>query len=193
MSRAAAAATATRARSAVPARLIPTNGNQPPPTDLPRGAALLAWRIDLDQLVRAATNPPAPMLVDLDEVYGLAPDRRAVTFVLGRLGVAGIITRHLPAAKAAVDAGALTFLKVSALDSTGLERALAVHPRPPGLGTAISPGLVLPYLSKAQRDDLPRPLLAYGLVRTEDEAAVCARAGADAVLLRTLTRASVSG
>jgi hypothetical protein len=81
--------------------------------------------------------------------------------------------------------GCLPLLRVSCLDSTGFERALAGHPGPP-VGTAISPGLALAHLALAQRARLPRPLLAYGLVRRPEEAAAARGAGADSVVLDPL-------
>jgi glycerol-3-phosphate responsive antiterminator len=177
--------------SALPAWLVPVGGASPWPPQLPPGTAVLAARLDLDLLLRRAARPPAPIVVDVDDVAGLAPDRAAVRFLTRRLGVAGVVTRHALAAVAAAEHGIHVFFRVSALDSTGLERALAAHPRAGGLGTAVSPGLVLPHLAPDQREALPGPILAYGLISTVEDAAACLQAGA-ACVVRPLTNGADS-
>ncbi|HZV53051.1 MAG TPA: glycerol-3-phosphate responsive antiterminator [Candidatus Dormibacteraeota bacterium] len=149
----------------------------------PRGHGLLLHHLDLDLLVRIAGHTEDPLVVDLDSVDGLSPDRRAAAFVIGRLGIGTIITRHAPVAAAAAALGGLALFRVFAFDSTGLERSFAAHPRSPGVGTAISPGLVLPYLAARDRAALSGPLVGYGLVRRWEEVEACRRAGADSVAL----------
>jgi len=145
------------------------------------GHGLLLHHLDLDLLIRIVGQTGDLLVVDLDSVGGLSPDRRAATFLVGRLGVGAIVTRHAPAAGAAAAVGGLALFRIFAFDSTGLERSLAAHPRSPGVGTVISPGLVLPYLSARDRAVLPRPVVGYGLVRREEEVEACRRAGADSV------------
>ena len=87
----------------------------------------------------------------------------------------------------AAAAGCVPLLRVSCLDSTGFERALAGHPGSQ-VGTAISPGLVLAHLPSAQRARLPRPLLAHGMIRRPEEVAAAREAGADSVVLDPLDR-----
>jgi glycerol-3-phosphate responsive antiterminator len=148
-----------------------------------RGHGLLLHHLDLDLLIHIVGQTDDPLVVDLDSVGGLSPDRRAAAFLIGRLGIGAIVTRHVPAATAAAAMGGLVLFRVFALDSTGLERSLAAHPRSPGIGTAVSPGLVLPYLPARDRAALPRPVVGYGLVRREEEVEACHRAGADSVVI----------
>ncbi|MBO0684096.1 MAG: glycerol-3-phosphate responsive antiterminator, partial [Candidatus Dormibacteraeota bacterium] len=99
-----------------------------------------------------------------------------------RLGIRILISRR-PALMARAPAlSCLGLLRVSSLDSTGFERGMEGHPGAP-VGTAISPGLVLAHLPPQQRSDLPRPLLAYGLIRRPEEAAAVVAAGADSVVV----------
>jgi hypothetical protein len=74
-------------------------------------------------------------------------------------------------------------MRVAALDTTGFEISLAGHPRRNRIGTVLSPGTVLPHLSEARRASLPRPLVAYGLLETAEQAYPCLGL-ADAVVVR---------
>lgn len=165
----------------IPETLVPAGAAERWPDALPPGTGLIAARLDLEHLLQSVAGTTLPVAVDLDEVDGLAADERAVAFLSRRLGVHAIVTRHGPAAAAAAELGMVAFLRVHALDSTGLERSLAGHPGA-GVGTAVAPGLVLPYLAPTQLAALPRPLLAYGLVRTAAEVDACRRAGAQSVV-----------
>jgi glycerol-3-phosphate responsive antiterminator len=142
---------------------------------------VLVRDVTLEVLAELCAAPPLPLAVDVDQVEGLGPDLAAARFLAERLGVRSAISRRPGRAALLAEAGILTLLRVGALDSTGIERALASSP--PGVGTAISPGLVLPHLEPRLRERLPRPLLAYGLVRTRAEVAACFESGADAVAI----------
>ena len=142
---------------------------------------LLLNDLGLIELARQSADATPPLAVDIDTVAGLAPDGTAVAFLVRRLGISIVITRRPALATRALELGCLALLHVHCLDSTGLERALATHPGPP-VGTALSPGLILAHLDPAERRLLPRPVLAYGLLRSgEDEDAALA-AGADGVV-----------
>ncbi|MGH7777872.1 MAG: glycerol-3-phosphate responsive antiterminator [Candidatus Dormibacterales bacterium] len=155
-------------------------GRVPPEADRP-GTGALVHHVDVARLINLASRAGLHLVVDLDSVDGLRADEEAAFFLVRRLGVRAVVTKHGGVAAALAERGVPALLHVHALDSTGLERTLAGHPRTPGMGTAVSPGVVLPYLGRADREGLPRPLLACGLVRTEAEVAACRRAGADSV------------
>lgn len=152
-------------RNAVlPAILAADNGRsswQPPD----RGrVGLLLRDIDLVTLIHRATMPGPPLALDIDTVAGLGADREAVAFIVEKLGISVILTRRGPLADATAELGGLGLLQVLAFDSTGLNRSLDAHPRRAGVGTAVSPGLVLFHLRPDELAALPRPVLAYGFV-----------------------------
>lgn len=178
MKRAAPAAASVRAP--LP-RLLLAAGHERPAGAVPGESGLLLHHQDLDLLLQRAANATVPLIVDLDSIEGLSPDEDAARFLAVRLGIKGMITRHAGVAGAIADHGWLSLLRVFAFDSTGLERSLAGHLRGEGVGTAISPGIALPYLAPEDVEGLPRPVLAYGLVRTQGDADGCWRAGADSV------------
>jgi glycerol-3-phosphate responsive antiterminator len=154
----------------LPARLVPVRDNV---RRLPgEGEGVLLHTTTLTDVIR----------LDLDGVEGLEPSEAAIAFAVERLGIRILLSRRPALMARAAALGCLGLLRVSCLDSTGLERALDGHPGPP-VGTAISPGLVLAHLPPDQRARLPRPLLAYGLVRRPEEAEGAVAAGADAVVV----------
>src|SRR5207253_676789 len=134
---------------------------------------------------RLAAGATRPLALDLDSIEGLEPSPAAVTFAVERLGIRVVLSRRPVLMAAARQAGCVPLLRVSCLDSTGFERALAAHPGPP-VGTAISPGLVLAHLPADLRARLPRPVLAYGVIRRAEEAAAAHAAGADSVVIDQL-------
>ena len=152
-----------------------------PPAALDAG--LLLRDTDLMALLGRATTPGPPLAVDIDSVAGLGGDDAAVEFVVKRLGIRVVLTRRPQLAAQVAELGGLGLLHVLAFDSTGLNRSLESHPRLPGVGTVISPGLVLSHLRPAELASLPRPILAYGLIDTA-ESAETILAEADSVVVR---------
>jgi glycerol-3-phosphate responsive antiterminator len=155
------------------------DGMRRPP---PAGAGLLVHEVNLVELVRIGAEPALPLAVDLDTVEGLAADDTALEFLARRLHVSIVVTKRPHLAARAAELGCLSLLHVHCLDSTGLDRALATHPGPP-VGTALSPGPVLVHVPEPRRRELPRPLLAYGLLRRWEDAEVALAAGADGVVV----------
>jgi len=146
-------------------------------------AGVLLRDTDLPTLIHRANVTGPELALDIDTVTGLGTDAAAVDFVVARLGIAVVLTRRPQLAALVAELGGLGLLQVLAFDSTGLNRALDGHPRRPGVGTAISPGLVLAHLHPAELAALPRPILAYGFVDTP-EAARAILTTADSVVLR---------
>lgn len=158
-------------------------------------AGLLLRDTDLLALIRQTTSPGPTLAVDIDSVAGLGGDEAAVDFVVERLGITVVLTRRSQLATRVAELGCLALLHVLAFDSTGLRRSLESHPRLPGVGTVVSPGLVLSHLRPAELASLPRPILAYGLIDTA-ETAETILADADSVVVRPDTAvliATISG
>ena len=142
---------------------------------------LLLRDTSLAALVANAGRPYA-VAVDIDSVEGLAYDRAGCEFLVRTLGFRIVLSHHAGAAASIAELGALALLRVFAVDGTGLRSSLESHPAAEGIGSAVSPGLVLPHLGEDELAMLPRPIMAYGLVdRPADIAACLARS--DAVVL----------
>jgi len=147
------------------------------------GEGVLFHDLGLTDLIRLSAAAGRPAAVDMDTIEGLSPDAAAATFVAERLGIKVMITRRPALALHAVKLGCLALLHIYCLDSTGFERALESHPGKP-VGTALSPGVVLEHLAPDQRERLPKPVLAYGLVRRREDLDAALAAGAAAVMTR---------
>lgn len=151
----------------LPRVLVAVDGRafaEPPPA-LARVAFLRD--LDLAGLVAAAARG-TPLAVDLDSVAGLSADAAAVRFVVSELGIRVVASRRPAVAEEVTRRGGLGLVHVFAFDSTGVARAVDGHPKLPGTGTLVSPGLVVQHMTPDELAALPRPLVAYGLV--EDEA-----------------------
>jgi glycerol-3-phosphate responsive antiterminator len=159
--------------------LAATGSSRRPGPDI---SGVLVHDVSLIEVVRLSAATVLPLALDVDTVEGLAPDAAAVAFLAHRLRLPILITRRPALAARAGELGCLALLHVHCLDSTGWERAMAVHPGPP-VGTAVSPGLILSHLDPLQRGALPRPVLAYGLVRRPEERDAAFAAGADGLVV----------
>jgi glycerol uptake operon antiterminator len=149
-------------------------------------AGVLFHDLSLSELIRLSAGVDRPRAVDLDTVEGLTPDAAALAFLTDRLGINIVVTRRPALALRALELGFLPLFRVHCLDSTGFERALEGHPGPP-VGTAVSPGLILAHMAPGQRASLPEPIVANGLMRTEEDVAAALAAGATAVVLEQTT------
>ena len=167
----------------LPAVLVASDGRHavhaPPEID----AGVFVRDTDLAALVHRATSDCPPQAVDIDSVAGLGSDDAAVDFVMGRLGIRIILTRRPQLAARVADRGGLGLVHVFAYDSTGMARSLEAHPRIAGVGTLLSPGLVIVHLRPEELAALPRPIVAYGLIDDLSDAQACARL-ADAIVVR---------
>jgi glycerol-3-phosphate responsive antiterminator len=174
-----------KSRSELPSLFEASDGRAEwlPPAHLDVG--LLLRDTTLASLVRHSRRPYV-VAVDADSVEGLADDDAGLHFVVVELGFRIVLTRHAGVASRLADMGALALMRVFALDTSGLDRSLEGHPRLPGIGTVLSPGLVLPHLPEGKRASLPRPLVAYGLLNTPQEVTSCLEFADSAVVRHEL-------
>jgi glycerol-3-phosphate responsive antiterminator len=122
--------------------------------------------------------------VDSDSVEGLSDDAVGLEFLVMKLGFKIVLSHHPGVAARVAELGGLSFMQVFALDSTGLRRSLESHPPGERIGSAVSPGLVLPHLGADELAQLPRPILAYGLVERPVDIVACLRCADSIVLTR---------
>jgi glycerol-3-phosphate responsive antiterminator len=170
-------------RWGLPSILVAEDGRHP--SDPPPGidAGVLLRDTDLAIVVARCAVATGPLALDIDTVRGLGTDEAAVAFVVQRLGIEIVLTRRPATAAAAAALGGLALVHVLAFDSTGMTRSLDGHPRTPGVGAVVSPGLVLSHMTPAELDRIPRPILGYGLISEPADVAACLRL-ADGVVLR---------
>jgi glycerol uptake operon antiterminator len=174
-----------RDRPALPRTLLSVRDRLPRSPGPDEG--VLFHDLRLTELIRLSAAVERPLAVDVDTVEGLAADAAALAFLYDRLGIKIVITRRPALALRAVELGFLPLLRIHCLDSTGFERALEGHPGPP-VGTAVSPGLILAHMEPGQRARLPEPIVANGLMRSQEDVAAALAAGAAAVVLEEASR-----
>jgi glycerol-3-phosphate responsive antiterminator len=167
----------------LPAILVASDGHYAvhPLSELDTG--ILVRDTDLATLVHRAASDCPPQAVDIDSIAGLGSDDYAVDFVTGRLDIEIVLTRRPQLAARAVERGRTGLIHVFAYDSTGLHRSLEGHPRTAGLGSVVTPGLVILHLRDDEVAAIPRPILAYGLIDEVEDARACLRV-ADAIVVR---------
>lgn len=167
----------------LPSILLASDGRHPVYAPPSLDAGVIVRDTDLAALAHRAASDCPPLAVDIDSVAGLGSDDVAVDFVTGRLGIRVVLTRRPQLAARAVDRGHLGLVHVFGYDSTGMARSLESHPRTAGLGSVLSPGLVIVHLRSDELADLPRPIVAYGLIDDVDAARAC-QEFADAIVIR---------
>jgi glycerol-3-phosphate responsive antiterminator len=170
-------------RRTLPRILVADDARHPIEPAIELDYGLLLRDTDLSVVVACAASVPIPLAVDLDTIRGLGADEAAVEFVVRRLGIEIVLTRRSGTALHAAELGGLALLHVLAFDSTGLHRSLDGHPSTAGVGTVVSPGLVLSHMSDGELASLSRPILGYGLMTESRDIHACL-AIADGVVLR---------
>jgi glycerol-3-phosphate responsive antiterminator len=175
----------------LPSILVASDGHHgvhaPPGFD----AGVLVRDTDLATLVHRAGSDSPPRAVDIDSVAGLGIDDYAIDFITGRLAIPIVLTRRPQLAARAAARGQIGLLHVFAYDSTGLGRSLEGHPRREGVGSVVTPGLVILHLRDDELAAIPRPILAYGLIDTIEDARACL-ATADAIVVRPALAAKLA-
>jgi glycerol-3-phosphate responsive antiterminator len=172
----------------LPRVLIASDGRhtvQPPPG---LDAGVLVRDTDLPALVHRVGSDCPPDAVDIDSIAGLGTDDAAVDFVTSRLGIRIVLTRRPLMAARVAEHGHLGLVHIFGYDSTGMSRSLEGHPRVDRVGSVLTPGLVIAHLRPDELAQLPRPLLAYGLINEVEDAEACL-ALADAIVVRPVIAA----
>jgi glycerol-3-phosphate responsive antiterminator len=175
----------------LPSVLLASDGRHcvhPPPG---LDAGVLVRDTDLSALVHRVGSDCPPAAIDIDTVAGLGADDAAVDFVTGRLAIRIVLTRRPAIATRVAERGGLGLVHIYGYDSTGMARSLESHPRLDHVGSVLSPGLVIAHLRPDELAQLPRPLLAYGLI-DETEAADACLALADAIVVRPVIAARMA-
>jgi glycerol-3-phosphate responsive antiterminator len=177
-----ASVTAAPGGARLPAILIASDGRHAvrPPEGIDAG--VLVRDTDLATFVHRVASDCPPTAVDIDSVAGLGTDDDAIEFVTSRLGIGIVLTRRPQVAARVAALGCIGLVHVFAYDSTGMARSLETHPRSERVGSVLSPALVIVHLRPDELASVPRPLVAYGLIETVDDARACA-ALADAIVV----------
>ena len=117
--------------------------------------------------------------VNVDMVGGISADASGLRFLAGR--VEGIISTHRHVIERAKGLGLVAIQRLFAIDSGAVERGTRLIGRADPHCVEILPALALPEVLALYPGLLERPVLAGGLLKSEDDVATLLAAGASGV------------
>lgn len=117
--------------------------------------------------------------VNVDMVGGISADASGLRFLAGR--VEGIISTHRHVIELAKGMGLVAIQRLFAIDSGAVERGTRLIGRADPHCVEILPALALPEVLAMHPGLLERPVLAGGLLKSEDDVAALLAAGATGV------------
>ncbi|WP_226639683.1 glycerol-3-phosphate responsive antiterminator [Priestia flexa] len=120
------------------------------------------------------------MIIHLDLIHGLKQDEYAVDFLCQELKPAGIISTRTNVILKAKQRGIYAIQRVFLLDSTALKKSYELIKKVEPDFIELLPGII-PSLLKEVAEETGIPVLAGGLIRTEEEVKNAIAAGAAAV------------
>jgi glycerol uptake operon antiterminator len=125
--------------------------------------------------VGAARRRP-PLCINVDLVGGVSADASGLRFLSGR--IEGIISTHRHVVELAKQAGLFTIHRLFAIDSGAVERGVKLIRRAQPHYVEILPALAYPEVAAAYPELLARPVLAGGLLKSQEDVSSILAAGA---------------
>lgn len=119
--------------------------------------------------------------IHIDLIDGIGRDRPGLRYLQQKLGVSGVVSTRSSLLKEAHTLGMLTILRLFVLDSaaysTGINLLSSVQPD----AVEILPGVVLPHIAEEAARDIHKPIIAGGIIKTEQDIRTILAAGAAAI------------
>ncbi|MBA3474186.1 MAG: glycerol-3-phosphate responsive antiterminator [Rubrobacter sp.] len=125
--------------------------------------------------VGAARRRPA-VCINVDLVGGVSADASGLRFLSGR--IEGVISTHRHVVELAKQAGLFTIHRLFAIDSGAVERGVKLIRRAQPHCVEILPALAYPEVAAAYPEVLERPVLAGGLLKSQEDVSSILAAGA---------------
>ena len=133
----------------------------------------------LEGVEEAGRRVRPAVCVNVDLVGGISADWSGLRFLAGR--VEGIISTHRHVIELAKGLGLVAIQRLFAIDSGAVERGARLIGRADPHCVEILPALALPEVLALHPKLLERPVLAGGLLKSEDDVAALLAAGASGV------------
>ncbi|QIN79274.1 glycerol-3-phosphate responsive antiterminator [Rubrobacter marinus] len=133
----------------------------------------------LERVEEAGQRKRPAVCVNVDMVGGVSADASGLRFLAGR--VEGIISTHRHVVELAKGLGLVAIQRLFAIDSGAVERGTRLIGRADPHCVEILPALALPEVLATHPGLLERPVLAGGLLKSEDDVAALLAAGASGV------------
>ncbi len=136
---------------------------------------------DVPAMVQSASTSGMSVFLHIDLTEGIGKDKAGLRFLAQKVGVTGIVTTRAHLVRDAHTVGLQTILRFFVLDSLAYDTgvAMARSARPDAI--ELLPGVVLPRITADVRRDIKLPVIAAGLIRTEQDVREALRSGVVAV------------
>ncbi len=136
---------------------------------------------DVAQVVEQASQHNTLVFVHIDLIDGIGRDKPGLRYLKERLGVNGVVSTRSGLLKEAAGLGMFTILRMFVLDSAGYSTGInLLHSVQPD-AVEIMPGVVLPHIAEEAARDIHQPIIAGGIIKTEQDIKNILKAGATAV------------
>jgi len=134
----------------------------------------------IPDIVERASALGKKIFLHLDFMEGIATDRSGIAYIAKLIQPAGIISTRSHLIGIAKEAGLMTVQRVFVIDSTAIRNGIKASHTSGADAIEIMPGL-MPKVIQQLTELTPLPIIAGGLISTEDEVLAALQAGALAV------------
>ncbi|MBN9388890.1 MAG: glycerol-3-phosphate responsive antiterminator [Chloroflexi bacterium] len=167
-------------RRIIPAMRSPGDLDRVLALDLPAAIMLKGDIFDIERVLNRAQGKPA-ILLHIDLMEGIGRDKAGLAYLKQHFGIGGIVSTRSNLIKEARSLGLISILRFFVLDSaaysTGVHLLNSLQPD----AVEMLPGVAVPYIKDLLTQDVKLPVIASGLIRTDQAIREVLAAGADAV------------
>lgn len=135
---------------------------------------------NLQGLLKLVKAKSKKVFIHLDFIEGIASDRSGVNYIAGELRPDGILTTRNHLIGMAKESGLMAIQRLFLIDSTAIRNGLKAVNTSSADAVEIMPG-VMPKVIHDLTEKTALPIIAGGLIRTEEEVMEALQAGALAV------------
>lgn len=136
--------------------------------------------LNIAELVEATVSARKSAFVHIDLIEGIATDKPGVQYIAQKVRPTGIITTRHQTVSMARDHGLMTIQRLFLIDSIAIEKGLKSVRASGADAVEIMPG-IMPGVINELTELTPLPIIAGGLVKTEQDVLNALHAGALAV------------
>lgn len=148
--------------------------------DLPAAIMLKGDIFDIERVQNRAQGKLA-LLLHIDLMEGIGRDKAGLTYLKQQFGIGGIVSTRSTLIKEARSLGLVSILRFFVLDSaaynTGVHLLNSLQPD----AVEMLPGVTVPYIKDLLAQDVKLPVIASGLIRTDQAIREVLAAGAAAI------------
>lgn len=136
---------------------------------------------NLENAVRRIKAFGKQVYLHLDLIHGFGNDRSALKYIKRRIDPDGILSTRTHLIRAAREEGMIAIQRLFIPDSMSVETGKHLLKQSKADAVEVMPGVVPPWIFQRLREDLDIPIIAGGLLLSEEDVKQALRNGADAV------------